>query len=132
MNLHLRQSLRDTFSLTYQFMHNLRLGHTFTMNKKSCRVKSIGVWKSSKFPKHGGFKTLTIQYLDNGGTIKFYFFFGIEGNPASKQRNASAKQHQFMREVEGVILLDTLNLHNPFHELSDIYRIATENQNERL
>lgn len=126
MNLLTPQETQDTFALTAKFMENLKVGNSFRLINKNYVVKCIGKWKSDSFPKINHFKTLTVKCLDDNSQIKFFYFFGIEGNPKSKSKGASVKQHNFIRDVEGVLLVDMLNINNPFHQMSDIYKIAIQ------
>lgn len=126
MNLRTPQEPQDSFVLTAKFMENLKVGNSFRLINKNYVVKCIGKWKSDNFPKINHFKTLTVKCLEDNSQIKFFYFFGIEGNPKSKSRGAGVKQHNFIRDVEGVLLVDMLNLNNPFHQMSDIYKIATQ------
>ena len=125
LNLSIQQQPpKEFWELTNNFMHNIKVGDGFMLNGKSYAVKCLGKWKSDYYPENQ-FKTLTIKCLDTENLIKFFYFFGYEGNPKSKSKTASVKQHQFVRELEGAIITDLLNSNNPFHNKSDIYQIAT-------
>lgn len=111
--------------LTSIFMDKLNVGSGFSLNGKSYSVKCVGKWKSEHWRNH--FKTVTVKCEQTGESIKFFYFFGFNGNPRSKGKNASIRQHQFVRDVEGTIVVDLLNRNNPLHEMSEIYRIAIQN-----
>lgn len=110
------------FYLSNEFMNKLSVGDEFKLNKKCYSVKRIGKFNSDVSGKSKSYKTLTLK-TDNG-QIKFYFIYGIHGNPKSSSRLSDVKQYQFLRDVEGCIVVDVLNIYNPFHELSEIYKIA--------
>jgi len=117
----------DYRQLTQMFMENLKVRSSFMLNDKNYFVKSIGKWKSELFEEV--FKTVTIVCVESGKQIKFYYFFGYGGNPSKKDstRKGNAPQYNFVRNVEGTIVVDLLNANNPFHEMSDIYKLATIN-----
>ena len=51
---------------------------------------------------------------------------GIHGNPKSRQKNSDAKQYNFLRNIEGQLIVDLINSNNPLHEPSEIYKIANK------
>ena len=112
-----------SWELTSDFMDKLKVGDTFSLNSKTFFVKCVGKWKSDYFTKQE-FKTVTLKCNEDGKNIKFFYFFGYEGNPKVKGRTASVRQDQFVRDVEGVLIVDLLNKNNRFHENSDIYKLA--------
>jgi hypothetical protein len=112
--------------LTCKFMDNLSIGNRFTLNNKSYIVKCIGKWKSKKYNEEKAYKTLTVKCEGDNKLIKFFYFFGYGGNPSSMGYNSSIKQHQFIRDVEGLLIVDLLNINNKFHDMSEIYKIATQ------
>lgn len=107
-------------------MDNLSIGNRFFLNKKSYIVKCIGKWKSKKHNEEKAYKTLTVKCEGDDTLIKFFYFFGYTGNPSSMGCNSSMKQNQFIRDVEGLLVVDLLNMNNKFHEMSEIYKIATQ------
>lgn len=113
---------KDLWEVADDFMEKLIVGDAFQLNDKKYQVKSIGVWKSQHFGDRK-FKTLTLQSCKNEN-IKFFYFFGYGGNPKTKSLNASIKQHDIIRKIEGQLLVDFINYNNPFHKKSDIYNIA--------
>lgn len=114
---------KDYRELTSNFMEKLKIGDRFSLNKRKYSVERLGTWKSEHFVNHQ-YKTVSIRCEETNEPIKFFYFFGYEGNPKSKSRTASVKQHQFVRDVEGTILVDLINRNNPLHEASEIYKMA--------
>ena len=113
--------------LTSSFMEKLSVGSSFALNSKNYFVKCVGKWKADNHFGDRYFKTVTVKCEQTGESIKFFYFFGFDGNPRSKSRNASVKQHKFVRDVEGTLVVDLINRNNPLHEMSEIYRMATQN-----
>ncbi len=107
-------------------MDNLSIGNRFLLNKKSYIVKCVGTWKSKFNSINKTYKTLTVKCEDDNKLIKFFYFFGYTGNPSSVGYNSSMKQNQFIRDVEGLLVVDLLNINNKFHNMSEIYNIATQ------
>src|SRR3972149_122028 len=89
----------DYRTLTNSFMDRLKVGDKFKVNENNYFVKCVGTWKSDSFQKK--YKTLTVKCEEKKELIKFFYFFGYEGNPSSQSRTASVKQHRFVRDVEG-------------------------------
>jgi hypothetical protein len=114
----------DSFELTRKFMTKIKVGDSFSVYKKNYSVKCVGKWKPEPTREY---KTVTLKCNENGELIKFFYFYGFEGNPRSKGRNSSIKQHGFIRDVEGILLVDVINQNNPFHDKSDAYHIAMRN-----
>ena len=140
----------DAFLLTEKFMHNLKIGDSFTLNKTPYFVKRMGKFKTKIGGKDKSFKTLTLKsyskkvemFIDDdsdrrfyvkkakdSGTLDsltFYFWNGIHGNPRSRQKYSDARQYNFLRDVEGQLIVDLINSNNPLHEMSEIYKIANQ------
>ncbi len=111
---------KDISEYTFDFMNKLSKGDCFDLNNKKHTVKCLGTCTLVKRK----FKTLTV--ISESGQIKFYYVGGISGNPTSMGRNSHNKQNNFLRNVEGVILVDILNQNNPLHDFSEIFKIAIQ------
>src|ERR1035437_461029 len=108
---------------SFDFMDNLQKGYEFVLNEKKYFVKCIGKYKLVSLKKE--YRTVTIK--SDSGQIKFFNVFGgYSGNPLSMGRGVHSKQHDFLRNVEGCILVDIVNNNNIFHEPSDVYKISTK------
>lgn len=106
---------------SFDFMDKLQKGDEFVLNKKKYFVKCIGKYKLLK----NQYKTITIK--SDLEQIKFFYVFGCySGNPLSMGRTAHTKHNNFLRNVEGCILVDIVNNNNIFHEPSDVYKISTK------
>ncbi len=140
----------DAFLLTEKFMHNLKIGDSFTLNNTPYFVKRMGKYKTTIAGKEKSFKTLTLKSYskkiemfinndtdkrfivqkqkDSGNfdSLTFYFWSGIHGNPRSRQKNACSRQYNFLRDIEGQLIVDLINYNNPLHEMSEIYKIANQ------
>ncbi len=112
----------NCFLLSCFFMDNLVKGDKFKLEGKNYEVKCLGKFKTEIKGIQKEFKTLTLK--SEKESVKFYFFYGIGGNPKSKSRKSDSKQNNFMRNVEGEIIVDLLNVNNKFHQVSDVYKIA--------
>lgn len=111
----------STFQYAFDFANKLKKGDTFVLNEREHTVKCLGKWKSDAFKKE--FKTVTIK--SSKEQIKLYIInHDICGNPASMSRGSHTKQYGFLRDVEGVILVDLLNSKNKLHDISNIFKIA--------
>jgi len=113
------------YELTYKFMHNLKVGDSFDLLDENYSVKCFGKYNTDIKGVNKSFKTLTLKTPD--GQIKFYFFFGIHGNPKSVgtvKINSNIKPYRFLRNIEGQIIVDLLNINNPLHDMSEIYKIS--------
>jgi hypothetical protein len=104
-------------------MNNIVVGDSFEIGDVSYCVKKIGKFKSNISGKEKQYKTVTISNNKEGST-KFYYFFGIHGNPKSRNVKSDIKQYKFLRDVEGLLLVDVLNQNNKFHNPSKVFEIA--------
>lgn len=111
--------------LSFDFMENLKRGDSFELSGNKVEVIKEGKYKSKY--KHI-YRTITISHKDRN--IKFYRmpYFGYTGNPNSINRKSSMHQDNFIRDVEGVLLVDLLNKDNPLHDQSQIMQIITKNK----
>lgn len=94
--------------LEYQgglFISNLKKDSVFVMLSYTYRVKSK--------TKNG------IRIINNKGEkiyIKFLKNVNIGNN----------KTEHFFREIESILTLDLINFNNPFHKVSDVYKITIQ------
>lgn len=97
--------------LLYQFMDNLTAGTTFNVGSKMVMVKSISKERNMRWEINGETKSLYCLY---GG------YYGTKGKGRDWFDN-------MLKDIEGVLIIDLLNINNPLHEFSKIYHIANSN-----
>lgn len=100
---------KDLDDLMYWFIAGLKPGVSFSVGKNKIAVVSIAKDKSMRWDFNGTKKkvyyTCGVYYGFNGKGRKPDWFF------------------QLIRDIEGWLTVDLLNVSNPFHELSDIAQL---------
>ena len=112
----------NPFSLTTAFMHKLVVGDTFSLNGKKYLIKSIGKTKGT----NSYYKTVTINNGLNSFRVIYLGNNWFVGSMKSKDiRNKTDMYvNNLLRDVEGMIIVDFLNVKNIFHEFSDVLKIS--------
>lgn len=100
---------RDLDELLYLFITGLQPGDSFSVFKNKITIASIAKDKSMRWDVNGTKKKL---YCTNG------HYYGYNG-----KARKSDWFHQNLRDIEGILIVDLLNVRNPFHELSDIAKL---------
>lgn len=103
---------RDLDELLYLFITGLQPGDSFSVNKNKITIASIAKDKSMRWDVNGTKKKL---YYTNG------HYYGYNG----KARKPDW-YHQSIRDIEGILIVDLLNVRNPFHELSEIAKLIKD------
>jgi len=102
---------KDLYQLMYFFIAGLKPGDSFTVGKNKIGVVSIAKDKSMRWDVNGTKKkvhhTHGVYYGFNGKGRKPDWFV------------------QILRDAEGILIVDLLNVNNPFHELSDIAKLIS-------
>ena len=95
--------------LAYLFIKTLKPGDSFKVNKTEISVIKVNPDGSMSWLVNGTKKrvhcTIGTYYGYNGMTRKPDWFI------------------QYLRDIEGILIVDLLNVNNPFHQLSDIGKI---------
>jgi hypothetical protein len=100
---------KDLDDLMYWLIAGLKPGNSFSVGKNKISIASIAKDKSMRWDVNGTKKkvyhTHGVYYGHNGKARKPDWFF------------------QLIRDIEGWLTVDLINVNNPFHELSDIAKL---------
>lgn len=133
---------KDFGLLATIFMAVLKKGDEFTMCKKSVYIKSVFQKKVSdielisdtakeKFPEEKITTKLILTYGED--TITFHYVFGKykSGILSKNRRNKSMlKTRNFLSDIETLIIIDSVNRNNPFHDFSFVTNTIKERYEE--
>lgn len=100
---------KDLDELMYVFITGLNAGDSFVIGRLSITIHSIA-------------KDKTMRWLVNGNRKKVHYtngvYYGFNGHGRKTDWFV-----QCLRDIEGILICDLLNVHNPFHELSGIGKL---------
>ena len=100
---------KDTDELLYIIITNLKEGDAFTVNDKPISIKKVN-------------KDGSMTWTVNGTNKRLYNYKGCYYGYNGKGYKADW-YHQVYRDMEGILIVDLLNINNPFHELSTIAQL---------
>lgn len=111
--LHELEDLNNLEIQSQIFMCNLKVGDQFSIGERQFEVKTASP------------KSLKIVSLDKSWTFRPDFFekYGVWiTSPRAKSKKADGSN--FLRDIEGILMIDSINQYNPFHTPSKIFEIV--------
>lgn len=117
--------LEDSDKLTFNFFCNLKSGDEI------CFYNSDYIIKISQYKKLNSF---IIEYISNSTKdykknhkIRVVFAYGswYTGLKSKSRSKSEIIFNTIWRNVEGEIIMNLLNTNNPFHQKTEIFKIAT-------
>lgn len=100
------------------FFDKLNIGDKFTINSYTYEVVKGRKSKDmvSKF-------NIKRTYKDSTKSIPIYEYYGSRFS-ANNKRHSECPFQKLVRDLEGLLIVDFVNLNNPLHSKSDVYNIC--------